>query len=213
MSELLYLLDLVGTIAFAISGSMVGIRWQMDIFGINILAITTATGGGMIRDLLIGSTPPAMFCNPLYVIISILTANIVFLIMTHEKKMPAKIAWLYDRALFWSDTIGLAVFTVDGVMMGIRASQEGNFFLLTVLGFMTGAGGGALRDIFAGQIPYIFRKHIYALATIVGGFITSVLFHWVPNGNIAIIGGASAVIFIRVMADHYKWNLPIANLR
>ena len=175
---LLSFFDLIGTIAFAISGAFVGIRKKMDIFGVNVLAITTACGGGVIRDLIIGATPPMMFRNPFYVLVAAIVANIVFLLVYRHRHMPRKLAPLYDQLLFWFDSLGLAAFTVDGVMAGVRAGYPDNYFLICFLGFITAVGGGALRDIMACQMPDIFRKHIYAVAAIAGAIVLAMLYRW-----------------------------------
>lgn len=205
---LLAVFDLIGTIAFAMSGAFVGINKKMDIFGVNVLAITTACGGGMMRDLIIGSIPPKMFQNPFYVIIAVAVANVVFLLMYRHQHLPKEITPLYDQMLFWFDTLGLAAFTVDGVMVGVNSGYYENGFLLCFLGFMTGVGGGALRDIMANQMPDIFRKHIYALASIAGGILMIVLFHIASSPRIAMIGGFITVLTLRNLASHFRWNLP-----
>ena len=144
---------LIGTVAFAISGSMVAVEQQMDIFGIMILALTTATGGGFIRDLTIGNIPPAVFRNPVYIVLSFATAGIVFLILkfgTHRPGVDSKLIHFYERLLLISDSLGLAAFTVDGVYAG-HTMPDTNLFLSVFLGVITGVGGGVLRDLFAGK--------------------------------------------------------------
>ena len=205
---LLGIFDLTGTIAFAISGAFVAIRKKMDIFGVIVLAITTACGGGMLRDLIIGDIPPKMFRNPFYVAVSAIMALIVFSFMYRHQKMPGKIAPIYDNILFWFDTLGLAAFTVDGVMIGINAGYEKNAFLIIFLGFITGVGGGALRDIMADQMPDIFVKHIYAVASIAGGISMTLFLIILHSRRIAMIGGFSVVMILRFMAMKYQWNLP-----
>ena len=157
MTEVLILIfDLVGTIAFAISGALVGVGKRMDLFGTIVLAVCTATGGGVLRDLMVGNIPPYMFRNPLFVGIAALVALVVFFLVYLHTKMPKILSTVYDKMLFWFDTLGLAAFTVDGVMVGIRKGYEDNVFLLVFLGFLTAVGGGTLRDVLAGRIPDIF---------------------------------------------------------
>lgn len=204
------IMDIIGTIAFAISGAMVAIRKRMDIFGVNILAITTATGGGVIRDLIIGQNPPVMFQNPLYVFIAILTANIVFLILYFKRSNSEKDVHayaIYEIVLFWCDALGLAAFSVDGVNAGAAAGYESNLFLMVFLGVVTGVGGGVIRDIMANETPYIFVKHIYASASLLGAVLASVLWSYAGK-EISMLCGFVTVLVIRVLARHYKWNLP-----
>lgn len=205
---LLDFFDLVGTIAFAISGAFVGIHKEMDVFGVNVLAVTTACGGGLMRDLVIGNIPPRMFQNPFFVIIAVAVANVVFLLAYLHSRMPKKMAPVYDKMLFWFDTLGLAAFTVDGVMVGVDAGFYDNAFLLCFLGFMTGVGGGALRDIMANQTPDIFRKHIYAVASIAGTILMVLIFHITSSQKAAMIGGFLLVLILRNLAAHFHWNLP-----
>ena len=189
---LLTLFDFIGTVAFAISGALVGIHKKMDIFGVNVLAVTTACGGGMIRDLIIGCIPPKMFQNPVFVLVAVVVANIVFLLCYLHRHMPKKLARFYDAMLFWFDSVGLAAFTVDGVMAGVRAGHGSNAFLICFLGFMTAVGGGALRDVMANQMPDIFRKHIYAVAAIAGAVLMTVLLRCLGSESTAMIAGGSA---------------------
>lgn len=206
--SMLFLFDLIGTIAFAISGAFVGIRKGMDIFGVNVLAVTTACGGGLMRDLIIGSIPPQMFRNPFFVMVAIVVANVVFLLMYLHRHMPRKVAPLYDKLLFWFDSLGLAAFTVDGVMAGIAMGYGDNEFLICFLGFMTAVGGGALRDVLAGQTPDIFRKHVYAVAAIAGAVLMVALLRLFESEQIAMLGGFLLVPVLRFLAAHFRWNLP-----
>ena len=185
---LLILFDLIGTVAFAISGALVGVGKKMDLFGTIVLAVSTACGGGVIRDIVVGNIPPNMFRNPLYVSIAAVVAVIVFFLCYWHRKMPKWAGPLYDRMLFWFDTLGLAAFTVDGIMVGISCGYESNAFLLAFLGFLTAVGGGTLRDVLAGRILLVLT---------------------LPLGErTAMILGFSLVIALRCLAAHYRWNLP-----
>ncbi len=207
-TALLLFFDLIGTVAFAISGAITGIQKRMDIFGVNILAILTACGGGLIRDIVMGDFPPHMFVNPLYVVVAAVVANIVFLIMYFHRPIPQKFAGLYDRGLFVFDTLGLAAFMVDGVMIGVGFGYEKDLFFLVFLGFITGVGGGVLRDVLSNQMPAIFRKHVYALPVIIGAILMVLLHEITGMWHAAMIAGFAIVLLLRVMARHYLWNLP-----
>lgn len=205
-AALVILFDLIGTIAFAISGALIGVSKKMDIFGIIVLAVATATGGGAIRDLVIGNIPLNMFRNPLYVGTATVVAVVVFILAYRHAKMPRKLGPVYDKLLFWFDSLGLAAFTVDGVMVGIHCGYGDNRFLLVFLGFLTAVGGGTLRDVLAGRIPDIFLKHIYAVAAIAGGLLLTL-----TRGlgeQLSMVLGFSLVIVLRCLAAHYRWNLP-----
>lgn len=204
------IMDIIGTVAFALSGAMMAINKKMDIFGVNILAITTATGGGVIRDLIIGQVPPVMFQNPSYVFIAVITANITFCVVyfgRKQAKTDRHVKAFYELSLFWCDTLGLAAFSVDGVNAGAVAGHKENLFLLVFVGVVTGVGGGVIRDMMANEMPYIFVKHIYASASLVGALLAALLWN-VLGQNVAMMIGFVAVLSIRVLARHYKWNLP-----
>ena len=202
------IMDIIGTIAFAFSGAMIAIRKGMDIFGVTILAITTAVGGGMIRDVLIGHVPPEMFRNPLYTIIAVVTANISFWFLYFKKKsVPKNWVNLYEKMLFLFDTLGLASFTINGVNAGMKTDMADNLFLVGFLGVLTGVGGGLIRDMMASRRPYIFVKHVYACASVIGALTTALLWDYVGE-NIAMITGFLSVILIRIFAAYFEWNLP-----
>ena len=204
----IFIMDIIGTIAFAISGAMVATQKRMDIFGVNILAVTTATGGGVIRDLLIGRTPPVMFSNPLYVFIAMLTANVVFVVLYFSKHHASKESVaVYEKLLFWCDTLGLAAFSADGVNAGMQTEHADNLFLLVFLGTVTGVGGGVIRDMMANEMPYIFIKHVYACASLLGALAVAALWN-VCGQNAAMLTGFGITIIIRALAAHYRWNLP-----
>jgi len=194
-----FILELLGTVAFAISGATLGILKKMDILGIVVLGVTTSVGGGVIRDLIIGITPPMAFQQPIYAIISIIVSIIVFIPYIRNRLKENNIILLII------DSIGLGVFTVIGTKAGVGFN---NIFLQIFLGTVTGVGGGVMRDIFACEKPTIFIKRFYACASIAGAILFVILY---PLGeNIAMIFGMILVIILRLLAAKYKWNLPRA---
>ena len=205
-AALVLFFDFLGTVAFAISGALVGVSKKMDLFGVIVLAVATATGGGAIRDLVIGNIPLNMFRNPLYVGIASVVALVVFILCYRHARMPQKLGPVYDKLLFWFDTLGLAAFTVDGIMVGVNCGYGSSRFLLVFLGFLTAVGGGTLRDVLAGRIPDIFIKHIYAVAAIAGGLVLTLTRGY--GERISMVLGFSLVILLRCLAAHYRWNLP-----
>ena len=207
--------DIIGTVAFAVSGAIAGMRKKMDIFGVNILALLTATGGGIIRDIVTGTIPPAAFRNPFFVIIAAIAANITFIFVwwqhKNNKNISEKTRVIYDKVFFWFDTIGLAAFTADGVHTGLLGPFAGNAFLVIFLGVVTGVGGGVLRDVLSLEMPYIFVKHIYACASIIGAVVVYVVYIVSGSAEIAMLSGFFFVCVIRYCAAHYGWNLPKAH--
>lgn len=196
---MIFALEIIGTIAFAISGAMVGIEKKMDIFGVIVLGMTTAVGGGIIRDLLIGVVPPMAFQEPVYALTAIGTSIIVFLPFVRNRINKI------SRTILVMDSIGLGIFTVIGLRAG--ASFD-NAFLSLFLGLVTGVGGGVLRDMFAKDQPMIFIKHFYASASIIGAAVSLLL--WNINEETSMIVGAATVIVLRLLAAKFRWHLPKA---
>lgn len=198
---------IIGTIAFAVSGAIVAIENEMDIFGVNILAITTATGGGLIRDLLLGRIPPMIFVNPSYVYISVLVANLVIILFRLQKRMKKQYLLIYEWTLLICDTLGLAAFTADTVNTVMNTEYKDNLFEVVFLAVLTAVGGGLLRDIMANKLPYIFVKHIYACASLIGALLTGILWQYL-GGTVSMIIGFLSVIIVRLLAAVFNWNLP-----
>ena len=200
-------MELIGTIAFAASGVMVGIRKNMDLFGVCVLGTVTAVGGGTIRDIVLCQIPSALL-EPIYVETSVITALLIFgFLYFKADKNAARFHNSYDRVMQLMDAIGLGIFTAVGVMTGIKQGYTDNTFLLAFLGTVTGVGGGLLRDMMAGNSPYIFVKHIYACASIVGAIVCVYTYRWF-GVVFSLIFGSAAVILMRYLAAHYRWNLP-----
>ena len=208
----MFLIENIGIIAFALSGAVVAAKKDMDIFGINLLALVTATGGGLIRDIIIDRIPPVMFVNPSLTIITLITANIAFVVMYLKKPMPKGITPVYDKLLFWLDTLGLAAFTVDGAFAGIYSDYSDNLFLVAFLGVITGIGGGLIRDVLADKVPYVLVKHVYAIACIAGAAVTVVLWKFTGSELISSLFGFSTIVLLRFLAMHFEWNLPTVHM-
>jgi len=205
--NLTLIIELIGTVAFAASGAMVGIRKKMDILGICVLALCVAIGGGVIRDIILGSTPPVTFQNPIYALFAISVAIILFL--PRVRRFISHHDYAYGLGMFWMDSIGLGVFTAMGVQRCFETVPEAGIFLAVFVGVMTGVGGGVLRDVLAGDMPYIFIKHFYASASIIGAIICTLLWKFFFPG-LCIIVSASVVIILRFFAARYHWSLPKA---
>lgn len=207
MHRLIFLLELIGTIAFAASGAMVGIRKKMDIFGVMVMAIVTAVGGGIMRDMILGYLPPAAFLNPVYVEISILTSLILFVVIYNKDRFSEnKMSVWYEKAMLLMDAVGLGVFTTLGIEKAYENGYREDTFLLLFVGILTGVGGGVIRDVFAMEMPYIFMKHIYACASLLGAIFCVAVMPYAKE--VAMVGGTVIVILIRILAAKYRWNLP-----
>lgn len=203
-------MEVIGAIAFAISGAVVGIRLNMDLFGVTVLGCCTSVGGGMCRDIILCRLPVFME-NPRYFWIAAFTSVVTFATIYANrqslKDMPEKQRHLFDQLLNFTDAIGLAAFTVVGIMVTRQAGHQDNYFIQIFMGVLTAAGGGLLRDTMAGVKPYIFTKHIYALASIFGGIVFIVIWE-MTNEFAGVIVSCSVMILIRILAAHYRWSLP-----
>lgn len=207
MEEVFFIFEILGIIAFSLSGALVAIEKKMDIFGVAIIGLITATGGGVIRDLILGVNPPKAFQNPLDALVAIVTALIVFLPVV--RKIFIKEKKVYEFVTRMLDSLGLGLFTVIGVRVAIESGFEKNLFLQIFVGVLTGVGGGVLRDVLSGDRPYIFVKHFYACASLLGAIACSLL--WENLGEIsASLIGIGIIFTLRLLAAHYRWSLPKA---
>lgn len=210
MQQVMFILELIGAAAFAVSGAMAAIEKRADIFGVLFLAITTALGGGVIRDVLIGRIPPVMFVSYWYLLISVAAALAVFIdAYVRSEKYKLHIEKL-DAVNNIFDAIGLAVFTISGMNAAIGVSD--NVILLLFVGMSTGIGGGMLRDVMTNTMPKVLRKRIYAVASLLGGGLYYAMLH-LGAGELASAGCGMLFIFVlRLLATINKWNLPSVKL-
>ena len=204
---IIFIMEMMGTVAFAASGAMLGIRKKMDLFGVCVLGVTTSVGGGAIRDVTLGIIPPGMFRRPIYTIVAVMVSLGLFaLLYIRRNLLDGRIGQLYDLLMNISDAIGLGIFTVVGINTAWNAGYH-QLFLLVFVGVITGVGGGLLRDVMAQEKPYILTKHIYACASLVGA-LGCVWIYREWGRLTAVFIGAFIVMAIRFLAAHYRWNLP-----
>lgn len=208
MFNILLVLEIIGTISFAVSGALVAIKARFDIFGVLVVGCVTAVGGGITRDLLIGATPPAIFFKWYIALIAAVASLGVFIVSyIHRQKFDELRGRIeYINNVF--DAIGLAAFTVTGTELAFTAGFADNVFLCVTLGVLTGVGGGVLRDIFTETSPYIFTKHVYAIASIFGAALYYVLRLFVENTVIISAVCIAVIIVTRLLATKYRWSLP-----
>lgn len=208
--HILLIIELIGTVAFAVSGAEVGLKKGMDIFGVAILGLTTAVGGGVIRDLILGNTPPATFRHPVYAVVAVCVSIIMFLPAVRcffERREK-----LYHYSMLLMDSLGLGIFTVVGIQTAYSMNSENGIFLLIFVGVVTGVGGGVLRDVMSGNTPYVFVKHFYATASLIGALVSAIL--WSRLGDTwSMVIGAALILILRLLAAHYRWSLPKAEVK
>lgn len=196
---------MIGTVAFAVSGAVVGIKKRMDIFGVAVLGVTTAVGGGVIRDLLLGKTPPNMFTDPIYALVAVIVSVVVFLPFVRRLVLLNNRA--YETLLLISDAAGLGAFAAVGTQAVMDSAYSSNVFLAVFIGTITGVGGGVLRDLFANRMPKILAKRVYACAAIAGALVCAIL--WNLVGEMwAMLACIVITVVLRVLAAHFKWSLP-----
>ena len=200
------LLELVGTVSFAVSGAMLALKKKMDIFGVCVMGLVTACGGGVLRDMLMGNLPPVMFRDPVYAVTAVLCSVVVFLPGVRRALMRRE--RVHDVLMLLTDALGLGIFTAVGVTTALHAGYDSRFFAV-FLGTITGVGGGVLRDVLAASPPYIFVKHFYACAAIIGAVLCAFLWP-VAGERVSVLVCCGGVFLLRLLAAHFRWSLPKA---
>ena len=196
--ELIYVLDILGTFAFAISGALVAYDKKLDLFGILIIAFVTAVGGGMLRDVLIDAHPINWIgdLNYLYTIFAAVIFTFLF---------KSKINYL-GKTMFLFDTIGIGVFTLLGLKKGLSFNLHP--IIALIMGMISAVFGGVLRDVLTNRIPLIFEKEIYASACLAGGIVYLTISQFNVPENIIFVISASVIVIIRVVSVRYQLELP-----
>ena len=200
----------IGTAAFAVSGAMIAVDTGTDIFGVMVLAVVTALGGGTLRDVFIGHFPPRMFSSSNYVALACACALTVFVLARIYKERYLAREKLVEQINNVFDAIGLGVFAVSGARIGVEAGFVGNTFLITFLGMITAVGGGMLRDVLIKEIPFVLKKRIYAVAAIAGALCYALMVEHGISTVWAYGAGWSVTTALRLLATVFRWDLPRA---
>ncbi|MBQ6430605.1 MAG: trimeric intracellular cation channel family protein [Oscillospiraceae bacterium] len=208
METYVSLLELIGTVAFAASGALIAMKKHMDLLGVIVLGVVTAVGGGILRDLILGITPPLAFRDPADALVAVATSILLFIPWLRHRLMHNQ--RLFDVILLIMDSIGLGVFTVMGIWNALAFDPDRSTFLLVFVGVLTGVGGGMIRDVLAGNMPFILVKYVYACASLIGALACALLWKILPS-YAAMLVGMLLVLIIRLLAAHYHWNLPRAD--
>ena len=204
------ILEIAGTVSFAISGAMAALEKKVDLFGVIVLGITTALAGGIFRDMLVGRVPPAAFSDGTYMKIAFVTSVIVFLAAWMFSDKYVNNIQVIDTINNIFDAAGLGAFTITGAKVAMSMGYMDNSFFVIFLGMVTGVGGGIIRDLMIGEIPFILRKRIYAVASLLGGCIYYVLLSKNVADMTAAFIGIGIVFSLRMLATIFRWNLPKA---
>lgn len=195
----IYILDLFGTMAFAVTGAFKAIEHKADIVGIIILATITGVAGGTIRDVVLGRFPPNSIVDPAYIGITVATGIVIFFLYSHLKK--------HWNVFLKFDAIGLGAFTVIGATFAYTLFGL-DFWVIISAGILTAIGGGILRDVFVNQIPIVFVKELYASASFGGVLIFYFTLYFGLDLYLATIFGFTMTTGLRLVAMKYNWNLP-----
>ncbi len=195
---ILYYIDILGTMVFAISGALTAVDKKLDFFGVSAVAFITALGGGTLRDVLIGSTPVG-WMNDLTYLVMIVTGIIISVVFR-------KIVQNLRRTFFLFDTVGIAAFTVLGLQKALTIGIDP--VIAVMMGMVSAVFGGVIRDIVCNEIPLIFRKELYALICLSGGFLYVTLKFYSLHPNAIILITFSFIVVVRVLAVRFRWKLP-----
>ncbi len=207
--KILFIIEIIGTIAFAITGVITAVEKKLDILGAIVLGTVTAVGGGILRDIILGQLPPLAFMNPVYALTAGITSVAVFVAAYLLGKKIVKHFDVYSQVINIFDSLGLAVFVITGINMAAACGYGDNAFLSIFVAVLTGVGGGVMRDILAGRVPKILRRRVYALAAIFGAVIYYYLLKYnVFSETVSMLIGAGSVLIIRILATVFRWNLP-----
>ncbi|ENH97410.1 hypothetical protein J416_05338 [Gracilibacillus halophilus YIM-C55.5] len=191
----------IGTIAFAISGGLIGIKKQLDVFGVILLGLTTALAGGVIRDIMLGYIPPTNLADPQYFLVSLLSCIMTILFYEKIKR--------FNNHMVLFDAIGLASFTAVGANAALMQDYTQPFLVIS-MGLVTGIGGGVLRDVFVKEIPLVFRKEIYGVASITGSIVLLVTYQTIPT-VLSLYLCLFTTFVIRMLAVKWQWNIPVVH--
>jgi uncharacterized membrane protein YeiH len=203
-------LDLVGVFAFALSGGLVGLRTRLDLFGVAVLAWVTGLGGGIMRDVLLGQTPPTGISDPVLVVAAlaaglvVLAAHPVLVDLTRTR--PRLRTGLISRAVKYLDAVGLGVFSVSGALLAL--SLDAPALACVVVGVVTAVGGGMLRDVLVGQVPEVLRREVYAVPALMGASAVVVAERLDALTSLVVWGAVVGVIAVRVSAIVLDLHVP-----
>lgn len=203
-------IEIIGIIAFSVSGAMVAIRRKTDLFGVMLLAILTAQGGGLLRDTIFSFTPPAIFNIKWYLLLCVVVSVIVFLVARKYSKTYLENETKIEHINDIFDALGLGIFAVIGTKVGLEHGFANDAVIAISCGVITCIGGGIIRDVLTKSIPFVLVKRIYAIAAILGSSVYYVMHLFEINDGVSIIVGVMVTFILRILAMIFKWNMPKA---
>ena len=210
-ATIIFTMEVIGTIAFAISGALIAVRCGLDLFGVLLVGCITAVGGGILRDVFLGKIPPTAFSNIYFLVIAGVTAIGIFVVSYFNAKKFDTFNKKIESINNVFDAIGLAAFSVTGTEMACAAGFADRAIFCVAMGLITGVGGGMIRDILVDKTPYVLRKHVYAVASILG----SILYYYIriyASRTAALLVAMPVIFIVRMLATKYHWKLPRIHL-
>jgi uncharacterized membrane protein YeiH len=192
--------DLVGVAVFAASGASAAIAKRLDLFGVGFVGFVAALGGGILRDLVIGAVPPLAFADWRYAVTAVLASVAVFWLHPQLSRLR--------RSVLLLDAAGLGLFTVTGTLKALNAGVPPVGACL--VGMLTAIGGGLARDLLTGEIPVVLQRDIYAVASLSGAILVTILHGWGLAGPIPTVVAAMLITGVRLLALYRRWSAPVA---
>lgn len=193
----------LGIIAAGVSGAVVGISKKLDLFGVVSLCVATSLGGGIVRDIIIGVTPPIAFIDPGYFLASLTAGLLTWVFYPYVSR--------FKNLLMVSDAIGLGVFTAVGANAAMKHGMTEPFIVMS-MALITGIGGGVLRDVFGKEIPYVFRKEVYAVASILGAVSLLMTYKYVPE-TFSLYICLLVTFAVRVLSVVFSIDFPVYEIK
>lgn len=210
MFNFIFILEIIGVLAFSITGALDAIESKTDLLGVLILGVTTAVGGGLIRDIVLGINPPKSFVSPIYVYIALAASLATFLFLyLNRNVLGNNVSKFFDTMLTTTDAIGLSVFTILGMNVAYELNYDYRGLVYIFVGLITGVGGGILRDVLSRKIPYVLERNIYASASIIGALLYYYFRSHTDIGvYLAMIISMLVIFSIRMYAASKDLSLP-----
>jgi len=194
----LLILDLTGTFFFAVSGALVALKKEMDLFGVLVLGCITAIGGGTLREVLLGQFPPFVFRENAYIYVAVAGSLLTYFFIEQCKRIQS--------VILLADALGLGTFVSIGVTNALQANITP--VSAVILGVITAVAGGMIRDVLAGEIPFVLKRDFYAATCVLGGIVYLILAGFQTPQKIIIPTVTAFIVFLRILAIRYNWKLP-----
>lgn len=205
---ILLITEWIGAISFAVSGSLVAIRHDLDLFGVITVGLITACGGGVMRDLMLGNIPPKIFSKPHIIMAAMLVSLLIFVCAYIYRKKFKRFSRRVDKVNILFGAFGIAAFSIAGIENAYLASMQNNHFLVIFMGVISSVGGGVLRDVLVNEKPYIFTKHVYAVVAVLGCALYHFMNLYVNNVLLATVCVMLFVVTGRILAATFHLQLP-----